>query len=126
MRKVFTVRKLAVFGMVVGAVFLLGGEKRSQARPNYLKAFMAKYPALQSQAKKVKCNVCHFSKKKKNRNDYGKALAKALGKKKVKKAPEVTVGLVKVEKVEKSKGVTFGSLLKAGKLPGTAPKKAAK
>ncbi len=30
--------------------------------------------------KKAKCNLCHYGKSKKNRNDYGKALGKLLDK----------------------------------------------
>ena len=42
------------------------------------------YPdvAKKDDVKTLKCNVCHFGKSKKNRNDYGKAIAKALAPKK--------------------------------------------
>jgi len=115
-------RKAVVVGFaLLGAVLLTNGN-RAEARPQYLKAFATKYKNLTAQAKKVKCNVCHFGKKKKNRNDYGEALMKHVGKKNQKDPKIIDKALTKTESEKKSKGVTFGSLIKAGKLPGTAPK----
>lgn len=69
---------------------------------------------------KVSCAVCHPSKSKKDRNNYGAALTKALGAKKVKDTEKIKKALEKVAK-EKSatEGKTFGDLIKAGELPGT-------
>ena len=123
MRNLVTVRRISVLGLAVAGALLFAGGDQADARPNYRKAFVKKYPAMKAQVKKVKCNVCHVAKqKKKVRNDYGKALMKALGKKKVKKAELIDAALTKTEKVKNAKGVTFGSLIKAGKLPGTPPK----
>eukprot|EP00913_Durusdinium_trenchii_P008943 g8409.t1 len=96
-----------------------GDELMRKARPKYFSAFAKKYPNV-SEAKKTKCNVCHFGKKKKNRNDYGKALMKNISKNE-KDAAKITAALEKTESAKNAKGETFGSLLKAGKLPGTAP-----
>lgn len=69
---------------------------------------------------KVSCAVCHPSKSKKDRNNYGAALTKALGAKKVKDVEKIKKALEKIAK-EKSatEGKTFGDLIKAGELPGT-------
>ena len=82
-------------------------------------------------AQKSKCSVCHYGKTKKNRNDYSKALSMFLKKadyktKRVKLEPdlvdkELTEAFEKVEKMKSVGGETFGALIKAGKLPGTAP-----
>ena len=76
MRKVLTAKRLAFLGLAIAVAMIVATQDRAQARPKYLKAFATKYPALAKQAKTVKCNVCHVGKKKKNRNDYGKALMK--------------------------------------------------
>lgn len=120
MRKVANVRLVAVLGAVVAAAMLFAGEDRAQARPKYLGAFTKKYDKVAAQAKKVKCGVCHFGKSKKNRNDYGKALMKNV-KKNEKKVDKINAALEKTESAKNAKGETFGSLIKAGKLPGTNP-----
>lgn len=102
-------------------VMLLSSTNTAEARPQYLKAFAAKYPKLAAQAKKAKCNVCHFGKKKTNRNDYGKAVSKGFKKKNCKVPKIIDAALTGAEKEKNAKGVTFGSLIKEGKLPGTAP-----
>jgi hypothetical protein len=122
MRKMATVRRLSVLGLAAVGALLLADANRAEARPQYLKAFAAKYDNLKAQAMKVKCNVCHYGKSKKMRNDYGKAVMKNVGKNQ--KKPAVIKGaFTKAEKMKNAKGVTFGSLIKAGKLPGTAPAK---
>lgn len=109
-------------GAALAAAVLLSGSRQADARPNYLKAFAKKYTNLTAQAKKVKCNVCHFGKSKKNRNDYGKALVKHLGKKNQKDKAAIDAALDKTAKEKKpGSNVTFGDLIKQGKLPGTAP-----
>jgi hypothetical protein len=113
---------LFVVGLVAQSVF---------ARPDYKKAFDAKYEdaPVAEVAKELKCNVCHYGKTKKNRNDYGMALIK-LGLnedkyKELKSDKEVLTKcvleiLAKAEK-EKKGEETFGDLIQAGKAPGTAP-----
>ena len=120
---------LCSFALVV--VLMNRGENRAQARPLYLKHFITNHKNLTKQAKKTKCNVCHYGKKKKNHNDYGKALKKEFAKNKKKKnVKDVKIIKAVMKKVAKKKssvkGKTFGDLIKAGKLPGTAPKKDAK
>jgi len=131
----------SIFGLAMIGILLVAGPNTADARPKYLKGFKKEYKDLvkklkkQSKAEtdkakkkklKVNCFVCHYGKKKKNRNDYGDAMGKALGKKKVKEADLIEKALKKIEKGKSSvKGKTFGDLIKAGKLPGTAPKKKA-
>lgn len=81
---------------------------------------------------KAKCNVCHYGKSKKMRNDYGVALSKLLDKSEfktslVKADPEgaekkILAAFEKVAKMKNAKGVTYGELIKKSELPGTAPK----
>ena len=80
---------------------------------------------------KAKCNICHYGKSKKNRNDYGKALDELLDKddfkaSAIKADPDgsekkIVDAFEKVAKMKNADGVTFGSLIEDGKLPGNAP-----
>lgn len=94
----------------------------AQARPKYFNEFKAAYANVAEEADKQKCNVCHFGQEKKNRNDYGKALAEALGEKNVMDAEKIKAALKKAEGQKSSvDGKTFGDLIKEGKLPGKNP-----
>lgn len=117
MRKVFSVRAGLMFGLALAAIMVFSGLQSADARPKYFKEFKTKYPDVK-EAAKVKCNVCHMGKSKKDRNNYGKAFGKALGATKVNDVDKIKEGLTKTEK-EKSavEGKTFGDLLKDGKLP---------
>ncbi len=107
---------IAIVGVAyVGMVLHFGGNT-AQARPDYSKAFVAKYPSLEA-AKEAKCNVCHYGDSKKNRNEYGKAVGKAIGEANCKDAAKITAGLVKAEGEKSSSGETFGDKIKEGKLP---------
>ena len=77
----------------------------------------------------AKCNLCHDPKKgpdgkasKKNRNAYGKALAKLLTKEDKKNVEKIRKALTSVETL-KAEGATstFGALLKTGALPVALP-----
>ncbi len=127
------------FGMLmVVAVFVIGLSAQSAlAVPAFDKFFKKTYvdgnenAAFVDATKEAKCNVCHHGKTKKNRNDYGKALSTLLKKddyktERVKAEPDVVdkelkEAFEKVEKMKSVSGETFGDLIKAGKLPGTAP-----
>ncbi|GAB4142096.1 MAG: hypothetical protein Tsb009_12190 [Planctomycetaceae bacterium] len=121
MRKIVNVQWLGVLGIALAGFMLINSQDEAQARPKYLKGFTSKYSNVADQAKKAKCGVCHFGRSKKNRNDYGKALMKNI-KKNEKDAKAIDTALGKTEAAKNAKGVTFGSLIKAGKLPGTNPK----
>jgi hypothetical protein len=111
------IRGAMVAGVCTGLVIGFGA--RVDARPNYKKVFDATYPDVVKNAPggKTTCNVCHEGDDKKNRNNYGMALGKNIGKME-KDDAKVKEALIKTEK-EKSAvdGKTFGDLLKEGKLP---------
>ena len=112
MRKLICV---AVAGLMLASAFTGGAD----ARPGYLKEFKTKYTkVVENKDNKVTCAVCHPAKDKKERNDYGKALAKNVSKNE-KDATKIGEALDKAGKEKNAKGVTFQSLLDAGKLPGT-------
>ena len=119
---------LTCSGVAAVFAFLALVSPSVDARPQYNKEFLKKYPKVVA-AKKAKCNVCHRKKKAgekgKPRNDYGLAIAKSLPKKNCKVAAKIVEALTKTEKVPVKKGSkeTYGARLKAGKLPGTPPKK---
>lgn len=114
-------KRLGLAGVAVAFVLacLLSG--KAKARPGYMKAFVKKYPTVAAAAKKAKCGTCHFGKSKKNRNDYGKALGKHLGKKNQKNPKLIDAALDKAAKEKKKGDTTFGDVIKSGKLPGTNP-----
>lgn len=89
----------------------------AEARPNYNKEFAGVYSA-NTAAVNAKCAACHEGEDKKNRNNYGEAVGKAIGGKSEKDADKIKAAFKKVEG-EKSAvaGKTFGDLLKDGKLP---------
>lgn len=122
MRSLKTFGRMMVVGTCMFAIVLLTGPAAS-ARPQYQKAMGVAYPDLvkkHGKDGKLACSVCHPSKSKKERNNYGAAFGKAAGEKNVKDADKLKEVLTKIEK-EKSatEGKTFGDLIKAGELPGT-------
>lgn len=110
MRKLIAV---AVAGLMLASAFTGGAD----ARPGYMKEFKSKYTKV-AENNKITCAVCHPGKSKKDRNDYGKALGKSIAKNE-KDAKKIGEALDKAAKEKNAKGETFGSLLEAGKLPGT-------
>ncbi|HXY36721.1 MAG TPA: hypothetical protein VEI07_20970 [Planctomycetaceae bacterium] len=112
--------------LVLAGLVCLTSPRQAQARPQYLAVWLQTYPDVaekNSVKTAVKCNVCHFGAKKTNRNDYGKAIVKALdGKKNVPLAKKADiVDAFKTAAKEKNKdGKTFGELLDANELPGKA------
>ena len=106
-----------LFALVAIAGLFALAPQQAEARPQYLKAFIAKYETIK-EAKELKCGVCHGEKGKNKKvvSDYGKALAKALGKKNQKDAEAIAKALDAAAKTKHGDG-TFGDLLKDGKLP---------
>ena len=111
----------------------LAAVQSAHAIPAFNKEFENKYvkkepandseKALAAAVAKVKCNVCHAGKTKKERNEYGKALKGLLDKKtdiknipKIQKALETVAGMKSDPKDPSSP--TFGELIEQGKLPG--------
>lgn len=101
------------------------------ALPAFCKQFLQSYKEskIGEAAAEAKCNVCHYGKSKKNRNDFGVALSKFATKAtytELKKDPDKLKAALEeaFKKVEAEKSVggdSFGELIKSGKLPGTAP-----
>ncbi len=105
----------------------------ASAFPEFKKGFDKKYvadestdaqKAIAAAVKVAKCNVCHDPKKdaegkasKKNRNAYGEALHKFIGKKDKKDLDKIQDALTKVEAMKDGEGPTFGELILQGKLP---------
>ena len=105
------------------------------AIPAFKKAFdkrvtsVSKNAGLVAAAKEAKCNVCHFGKSKKMKNDFGKALATLLKKANYKSTriqaepekvkAEFDAAFKKVWAMKNPKGVVYGTFIKDGKLPGT-------
>ncbi|QDT66928.1 hypothetical protein [Calycomorphotria hydatis] len=115
-------RYAAATCIAFGALTMFVTPEEAQARPQYLKAFNAKYPALVDQAKTEKCGVCHYGKSKKNKDDYGKAMGSGLTKKNQKDKAEIEAALTAAESMPSSvSGKSFGDLIADGKLPGTDP-----
>ena len=118
----------AALTLTVLAGMTLVAAPAAHARPQYIKAFVAKYPQFEDEAKKtVKCAICHPPGEKKDvNNDYGTALKKALGEENVKDDKKIDEAFTAIEKEDsKTAGKTFGDLIKANKLPGTNPPAAA-
>lgn len=115
MTKRFTTAGFLMLATAVALCLSIGSP--AAARPNYNKAFQAKYPDLAA-AKEAKCGVCHAGMDKKVRNDYGKAVGKALGAKKVTDATKIDNALdTAAGEASAISGKTFGDLIKDGKLP---------
>ena len=126
-------KKAGIFTLcgLLAAAFI-GMSQTADARPQYKKEHDAKYKGskIEDALGEAKCNACHYGKKKKDRNDYGKALIKVgLTEESFKAMKDDKEGLAKhvqeaLEKVLKEKtegGETFGERIEAGKLPGTNP-----
>lgn len=107
-------RKL--FMVAVAGLFLASALTTADARPKYKAAFEKKYPKV-GESNKIDCGVCHPGAKKSEKNNYGDALGKAVGKNEMDET-KINEALGKIE-AEKSavSGKTFGDLLKEGKLP---------
>lgn len=95
----------------------------------WLEDAYAKSPVIEV-AKEAQCNVCHYGPSKKDRNDYGVALSKtgvtmknynALKGDQEKLTIVLKAMFKKAEGLKSFSGKTFGELIKAGELPGTAP-----
>ncbi len=116
-----------VLGLTVGT---------ANSRPQYAKAFVAKFvkkdstdpneKAFAEAASNAKCLVCHEGDSKKNRNAFGKDFLKTLqagddtakNVKDTKKIDEALDAVMKVHVDAKDpKSPTYGDLVKEGKLP---------
>jgi hypothetical protein len=109
--------------LALASLVWLTSVRPAEARPGYYAVWLSTYPdvAQKNNVKAtVRCNVCHFGKSKENRNDYGKAIVKALdGAKNVKDKAKVTDALKAAAKEKNADGKTFQELLEANELPGS-------
>lgn len=124
-------KRLAVSLLVV---FVLGAfTSAAHAIPPIMQIWLeeayAKSPVFEA-AKEAQCNICHYGPSKTDRNDYGVALSKvgvtvknfnALKGDKEKLTKILVAMFRKAEGAKSVSGKTFGELIKAGELPGTAP-----
>lgn len=126
--------KNTVVIFVVGwsVLWLAAGMRQAAADKAFFDQFVATYvkadsddakdKAFAAAVDKVKCNVCHEGKLKKNRNEYGKALGQLLSRKNdTENKEKIIAALKKVEAKHvdpnDEKSPTFGDRIKAGKLP---------
>jgi len=123
MRSLKNLGRLAIAGVCLFAIVILTGHS-ANARPQYERAMSKVYPEFNkkhaNENGKLSCSICHPTKKKKERNNYGTAFGKGLEKKNEKDEAKLKAALEKAAK-EKSatEGKTFGDLIKEGELPGT-------
>lgn len=115
-------RSFVAASAVILGFALFAGQPAAEARPQYVKEFILKYPDLRPEILKVKnCGVCHGGKNgadKKVRNDYGESLMGLLGDINVKDADAIKTALDKAAAHKSAvEGKTFGDLIKEGKLP---------
>jgi gas vesicle protein len=103
----------AILGLFVAAVLLAPSASTVEARPPYKKVFEKKYPKV----KKVDCTVCHEGEDKKNRNEYGKAVAEALGATKVSDSKKIEKALDTAGKTKDGDGKPYSDKLKKGERP---------
>ena len=118
---------------VLGCVAVALCASQASALPPFNKEWTAKYVEGNGNAAFVeavgttKCNVCHFGKSKKDKNEYGTAVGKYLKKAeydKIKADPAtakkfIIDGLEKAEAEKAASGKTYGEILKGGELPVT-------
>lgn len=117
--------------VVVSATFLGSYVGTAHSRPQYFKAFTSKYAkpegaaeekAFAAEVKEAKCAICHEGTSKKNRNAYGKELAKLFIPPNEKDPAKIDEALDKAAQMHVDandpKSPTFGDLIKQGKLPG--------
>jgi len=123
---------LLILSAVIAVSAWLACGDAAQAKPPYKLQWEAKYvkknstvpaeQALATAAEAAKCNICHVGKSKKDRNAYGKELAKFLMKGDEKDVAKIQKALADVEvmhsKADDPTSPTFGDLMKQGKLPG--------
>ncbi|MEZ6127943.1 MAG: DUF1080 domain-containing protein [Planctomycetaceae bacterium] len=113
----------AMVGMCFLAGLLAFGQS-AVARPQYAAAMSAAYPELVAKHGvdgKLTCAVCHPTKNKKERNNYGAALEGVLPQKNEKDTEVILAALKKASSSESAtESRTFGALIEAGELPGTS------
>jgi cytochrome c553 len=113
--------------LAVAGLMMVTAPEPADARPQYLKAFTAKYDKVKDEIDKrkpltAKCAVCHGKegKDKKLLSDYGTELKKAvlaLGKNNQRDPEKIDKAFDAAAEVQCEEGKTYGELLESGKLP---------
>jgi hypothetical protein len=118
------VKATTIGGLLVAGLLLATTAREADARPQYLRWWIEQYPdvakknEIKPRAALKNCNVCHAGTSKATRNDYGKAIQKALGKRNVKDKDAFDEALKSVAKEKSpSPDKTFGELLQNDELP---------
>ncbi|MEQ9409362.1 MAG: hypothetical protein RIK87_16620 [Fuerstiella sp.] len=121
MRSLKNLGRIVIAGACMFAIVVLSGDIAS-ARPKYAAVMSTAYPDLtkkHGKNNKLSCAVCHPSKSKKKRNNYGVEVGKGLTKKNESDEEKIKEALTKAEAGKSHvEGKTFGDLIKAGELPG--------
>jgi hypothetical protein len=133
-------RKFSLTVLTATAAFMLLanlGPRTASSRPQYAKEFAehfhakadsdkAEEKALAEAVDKAKCLVCHEGQNRKNRNAYGKELAKLFSPPNEKNVEKIDAAFEKVSEIHidpnDSKSPTYGELIKHGKLPASESK----
>ncbi len=117
---------------LLGLVILGLAKAPARADKAFFDEFLAKYvkpdssdpkdQAIKATVEKVRCNVCHVGRTKKNRNIYGQALDKLLDRQTDKEnKPKIRAALDTVARQRSNpddqNSPTFGELIQQGKLP---------
>ncbi|HAV31985.1 MAG: hypothetical protein ACK5TG_00460 [Planctomyces sp.] len=122
-RAMKNVLKFVAVAAVAAGLFVTSGSQ-AVARPKYKDVMSATYAELAKKHGtdgKLTCAVCHPDKDKKIRNNYGAEFGKALTKKNESDEAKIKEALTKAEAGKSAtEGKTFGDLIKASELPGTA------
>ncbi len=118
-----------IVGISASVIVLLFGGKQAQSRPQYSKEFASKFvnrnstdpneKSFADAAVKAKCTICHMGDSKKNRNGFGRELAKLLhNEKDSAKIDEAFDSVLKMKAdPQDPNSPTYGELMKQGKLP---------
>jgi len=133
-------RKFSLTVLTATTAFILLanlGPRTANSRPQYAKEFTEHYHAKADSDKaeekalfeavdKAKCSVCHEGQNRKNRNAYGKELAKLFSPPNEKNVEKIDAAFEKVSEMHidpnDSKSPTYGELIKHGKLPASESK----
>ncbi len=123
------IRLATIVGVSASAIVLLFSAQQAQSRPQYSKEFASKFinrdstdpneKSFADSAVKAKCTICHMGESKKNRNAFGRELAKLLhNEKDTAKIDEAFDSVLKMKAdPEDPNSPTYGELMKQGKLP---------
>lgn len=103
----------------IALTFAFAMAQSAEARPQYNKAFKAKYEEkFEGKDVKFNCNVCHDAKSKKKISQYGMDMKEKLGDKNVKDADAIEAAFKAVEAMDsQTEGKTYGDLLNSGEFP---------